>query len=168
MKKLFVTLLFLLIIIFADSSFAVSPDSTLSSAVVFTASLNAAQESPTDTSKGTGTAYAVLSPDRKQLTYRITYAKLTSNFSAAHFHLGAPGVNGGVVMPITTFNGNSAMGVWNDIPDSLVGELIKGNIYINIHTSNYKAGEIRGQLLPVSGVGFYMNIDAAQVTYADT
>ncbi len=168
MKTLFVTALFVLLIAFTNSSFAVSSDSTLSSAIVFTASLNAAQESSSDTSKGTGTAYAVLSADRKQLTYRITYAQLTSNFSAAHFHLGASGVNGGVVKPITTFNGNSAMGVWSDIPDSLVGELLKGNIYINIHTANYKAGEIRGQLTPVEGAGFYMNIDAAQVTYADT
>ena len=168
MKKLLVTLLFLPFLFNSEIIFASSADSTLSSSIVFTASLNAAQESPTDTSMGTGTAYAVLSPDRTQLTYRITYARLTSKFSAAHFHLGAPGINGGVVKPITSFSGNTAMGVWKDIPDSLIGELMKGNIYINIHTSNYQDGEIRGQLVPVKGTGFYMNIDAAQVTYADT
>ncbi len=150
---------------FPQSSFMTPPSSSL---IVFTASLNAMQESPNDTSAGTATMFATLSGDRTMLNYQITFTNLTSNITGAHFHLGAPGVSGGVVEPITTFNGNTSVGVWNNIPDSLVGELLKGNIYVNIHTTKYPGGEIRGQLTPVNGIGFLINLNAMQVTTADT
>ena len=168
MKKLLVTSLFFISVFCLGTAFSATSASSSGSSIVFTASLNAVQESLTDTSMGTATAYAILSSDRTELTYQITYAQLTSKFSAAHFHLGAPGINGGAVEPITSFAGNTASGVWKNIPDSLVGELLKGNIYINIHTTNYPGGEIRGQLTPVNGVAFFTNINAAQVNSADT
>lgn len=119
-----------------------------------------------------GTAWAVLdmSPpvpvngqiSSPTLTYRVTYAQLDSTFTAAHFHLGAAGTNGAVVMPITTFSGNTAQGSWSDVPDSLIDAIMGGNIYINVHSKAYPAGEIRGQLERADGIPFSISLSSDQ------
>ena len=116
------------------------------------------------TTNATGTAWAVLSADLSSLSYQVTYAQLDSNFTASHFHIGAAGSSGGVIFPITTFSGNTASGSWDNIPDSIVAKLIKGELYINVHSIAHPGGEIRGQLYPVSGIGFTVSLDGNQVT----
>ncbi|MCL5034445.1 MAG: CHRD domain-containing protein, partial [Bacteroidetes bacterium] len=133
---------------------------TAGAQVFFTANLNGSQSVPAVSTPATGTAWAVLNGNT--LTYRVTYANLSSSFLAAHFHLGAAGVNGGVAMGITTFVGNTAQGEWNNVPDTMIADMMKGDIYINIHSSYYPNGEIRGQLEPAPGVGIAMALDGAQ------
>ena len=76
-------------------------------------------------------------------------------FTNAHFHNEAVGVNGGVVRGIfDDFVGNTASGIWTStdaqpLTDELIAELLAGNIYVNIHTTANPGGEIRGQLSPV-------------------
>jgi hypothetical protein len=130
--------------------------------VFFTATIDSSQCVPVTTSSATGTLWAVLNPSAHTLTYQVTYANLDSTFTAAHFHLGAPGTNGGVVEPITTFNRNTAEGQWTNIPDSIIDALMTGNIYINIHSKKYPAGEIRGELKVADGVGFSISLDGSQ------
>jgi len=73
-------------------------------------------------------------------------------FTAAHFHDGAVGVNGGVVRAITgDFVGNTASGTWTrtgvpSLTAKLIANLLAGNIYVNIHTAANGGGEIRGQV----------------------
>ncbi len=140
--------------------------SPIFSQIMFTAVLDGSQEAPTPvTTNGTGTAWAVLSADLTSLSYQVTYAQLDSNFTASHFHIGAAGVSGGVVFPITSsFNGNTASGTWDNIPDTIVAKLLKGGLYLNVHSMAHPSGEIRGQLLPVSGTGFTVSLDGDQVT----
>jgi Cu/Zn superoxide dismutase len=132
-----------------------------SAQVFFVAQLDGSQEGSSIVTSASGTAFAELSPDTKTLTFRVTYANLDSTFTAAHFHDGAPGVSGPVVEPISSFHGNTADSSWN-IPDSLIADLMKGNIYINVHSDKYKGGEIRGQLKQAGGIGFSMSLDGAQ------
>ncbi len=154
MKRIRVTFLLLIIAAFA---------APVSAQVFFTASLSGSQSVPPAVSNGTGTAWAVLNMSSKSLTYRVTYAELDSTFTAAHFHLGAAGVNGPVVHPITsTFIGNTASGTWSNIPDTLITALMKGDIYINIHSEKYPAGEIRGQLKIAPDFGISMSLDGTQ------
>ncbi len=129
--------------------------------VFFVAELDGSQSVPSVSTAATGTAWAVLSADSKTLTYRVTYANLSSSFTASHFHLGAISTNGAVVEPIT-FTGNTAQGEWTNIPDSIVSALMTGKIYINIHSNNYPGGEIRGQLKVSAGQGFSMSLDGSQ------
>ncbi len=136
--------------------------STAGAQVFFTAQISGDQSVPAINTPATATAWAVLNQNTNTLTYRVTYANLSSSFLAAHFHLGAAGVNGPVVMPITTFTGNTAKGEWADIPDSLIAYMMKGDIYINIHSNLYPAGEIRGQLKPAQDIGVAMSINGAQ------
>jgi len=161
-------LIFIIVIIIITNAQPAFADPSQSAQIVFTVALNAANESSTDTSHATATGWAILSGDRTTLAYNITYAHLTSKFSGSHFHLGFTGVNGPVIKPIQ-FSGNSASGTWTSLPDSVVADLLNGQIYINIHSSNYPGGEIRGQVMPAKGIPLTITLDANQVaTSVDT
>ncbi len=133
--------------------------------ILFTASLTGSQETPPTASAGHGTLWAVLSPDMSTLTFRLTYANLSIGATAMHFHVGAPGVGGPVVFPIT-FSGNTASGTWTNVPDTILQHLIRGEVYANVHSSNHPGGEIRGQLTLAPGMGFTISADASQETPA--
>ena len=129
--------------------------------IMFTASLDGSQETPTVSTNATGTAWLVLSEDFKSISYSVTYARLSASFTGGHFHAGAIGVAGGVVFPLT-FSGNTARGVWNNIPDSILAKLFNGQLYVNIHSSANPGGEIRGQFNFADGIGFTASIDGNQ------
>ncbi|MFQ5605632.1 MAG: CHRD domain-containing protein, partial [bacterium] len=101
------------------------------------------------TSEGSGTGAFTLDDTMTEVAYSITVTNLTGPIAAAHFHRGAPGATGGVVKTITSdFVGNTAIGKWEStdsepLTPELVDELLKGNLYINIHTSSNQPGEIR-------------------------
>ena len=67
----------------------------------------------------------------------------------AHIHMGAPGKNGPVIVPLTKGSG----GEWA-VPAGakLSGEQMKsykaGDLYVNVHSDAHKGGEIRAQLKP--------------------
>lgn len=121
------------------------------------ANLNAEQEVPGSESDGSGTAYMALTD--AGLHFFLTAASLTGPITAAHFHMGAEGTDGPPVRTITddfAYGGHTAYGVWSayddePLTDDLIGALAAGDIYINIHTDEYPAGEIRGQVLPLEG-----------------
>ncbi|MCH8954488.1 CHRD domain-containing protein [candidate division KSB1 bacterium] len=125
--------------------------STSFSQTHFTAKLTGEQENPAVTTSATGTGAFVLTD--AGLAFTVTVEGL--EFTAAHFHNEAVGVNGGVVRTITgDFAGNTTSGVWTEtdgepLTNALMGELLNGNIYLNIHTAANAGGEIRGQLSPV-------------------
>ncbi|HTP79745.1 MAG TPA: CHRD domain-containing protein [Bacteroidota bacterium] len=102
-----------------------------------------------------GTAWALLSADRKTLTYQITIAKLQGTLTLAEFEISPSFTPVGSIL----FNGNTAAGTWTNIPDSLITYLARKHVYINIRSSISPAGEIRGYLKG-SQFGFTMNIDS--------
>jgi hypothetical protein len=135
---------------------------------VFTATLNAAQEPPTGgvavVSSGTGTARVELTPTGLTYTVNIT-SPLTTAITLAHIHgspTSVPGVNAGVLINLnpnlTITTGTLAQGVatgptTNNAAismDSLKVLMRAGLTYVNVHTSRYGGGEIRGQLLPAN------------------
>ena len=68
---------------------------------------------------------------------------------AAHIHVGAAGVNGPVIIPLT----GSAGDTWTvpagaKLTDEQMAAYKAGNLYVNIHTAEHKGGEIRTQLKP--------------------
>src|SRR5512140_92440 len=128
--------------------------------ILFTASLDGSQENPAVVTSSTGTAWAVLSADMKSLTYRVTYAQLSASRVGAHFHVGGTG-GGAVVLPLS-FNGNTVTGTWSSLPDSLVRHLLKGDMYVSVHSTNFPGGEIRGYFRVVHGIGFTVGLDGSQ------
>jgi hypothetical protein len=114
----------------------------LASESVFLAGLDGGEEVPATPVTNTGHASLFLNEDMTQVSYYIEYDAFP-NETAAHFHLGAPGVNGPVIFPLPA--GNPKVGVWNVTPAD-VAALFAGQVYVNIHTSDYPAGAIRGNI----------------------
>lgn len=110
---------------------------------LYVASLTGAQETPPNNSTATGTATLLLSPDENEARVAVNFSGLSSSQTGAHIH--GPGA-AGVAAPILFHlpNGN-----FNDVVISLsatdVQNLKSGLLYINLHTSNFPSGEIRGQ-----------------------
>jgi hypothetical protein len=108
------------------------------------ASINASSEVPPNSSKGTGTLTATYDTSSKKLSWKGSYSDLSGPATAAHFHSGEPGTNGGVAVPITPstspFEGSATL------TDAQAADLLAGKWYVNVHTEANKGGEIRGQV----------------------
>ena len=130
------------------------------------ATLSGAEEVPANDSQGRGVGIVRLSADGSTLEYRLNVANI-ENVTQAHIHLAAAGANGPVVAwlypaapPAQLIPGRSsgplATGAITaaDLVGPLAGqplsELVEairsGRAYVNVHTSQFPPGEIRGQL----------------------
>lgn len=108
--------------------------------------LNGAQETPPNNSGARGTGVLFVNPFTKAIAGRVDFSGFVS--TNAHIHRGAPGVQGGVVIPMA----NPSPTVWDlpagtTISDELLAALLKGELYYNVHSAAFPAGEIRGQLV---------------------
>jgi hypothetical protein len=108
--------------------------------------LTGAEETPAVTTQATGHGSIVVNAD-KSVSGSVTTQGI--NGTAAHIHLGAPGLKGGPV--ITLAKGDN--GVWTVPAGSVLNDeqyaaYLAGNLYINVHSAENKGGEIRGQLKP--------------------
>lgn len=111
--------------------------------LLFTATLNGAQETPPNNSTATGQATLLLSPDEKSGRVSVTFNSLSSTQTDAHIHgPAAPGVAAPPIFPLP-------LGQISDfqitLTPSQVQDLKNGLFYVNVHSSNFPAGEIRGQ-----------------------
>jgi hypothetical protein len=115
----------------------------------FTADLNGTQEQPAVVTQGRGTARLTLDTDTRKLTWNITYSNLSGPAMAAHIHGPAqPGQNAGVLINLAPQGMKSPLAGSADLTDAQMTDLLAGKYYINVHTDQNKAGEIRGQLYP--------------------
>jgi hypothetical protein len=121
----------------------------LATAQVFVAHLNGAQETPPNNSPATGLAVVHLTnPATGVITVDLTFSGLLAAQTAAHIHRAPPGVAGPVIVPLPlgSFTGFSAALTAAD-----VSNLLFGNLYVNVHSTVFQAGEIRGQLIECTG-----------------
>jgi 5'-nucleotidase len=98
---------------------------------------------------GTGSATIRLNAGLRQVCWDLTAADITLPASAAHIHRGAVGVAGPVVVTLSPPGaGGSSSGCATGVQRSLINEIIDfpERFYVNVHTSDYPAGAIRGQL----------------------
>ena len=92
------------------------------------------------------------------LCYAISFTALDFPETAAHFHGPASaGEGAGVLFGINAPAGPSAVGIspktgWvGPFGARAQGWLKQGKVYINVHSTLFPAGEIRGQVIPVGG-----------------
>jgi len=137
-----------------------------SSSHAFTARLSGAEEVPPADTRARGQATFRLSADGTELAYRLIVANI-ENVTMAHIHRAPSGANGPVVAwlypggpPAQLIPGRSqgvlAEGVLTAANlvgplagaslEDLVAELAAGDAYVNVHTSQFPAGEVRGQI----------------------
>ena len=114
---------------------------------IFEASLSPAQEVPPVASTATGAAEVQFNENTNKLSWKITYTGLSAAVSGGHIHGPASvGQNAGVVIPFTgNLIAQPIMGETTITP-AQHAELAAGLYYVNIHTSRFPAGVIRGQL----------------------
>jgi CHRD domain/PEP-CTERM motif len=147
--------------------------------VTYGASLSGAAESPPNGSAGTGTATVIIDDVANTMEVMVSFSGLSGTTTASHIHCctAAPGTGtAGVATVVPTFtgfplgvtsgtydhtfdmtqllsynapfvaaNGGTAAGAFA----SLVTGINAGKAYLNIHTSAFGGGEIRGFLAPV-------------------
>ena len=109
------------------------------------ARMSAAEEVPVNASTATGTGTLVVDPANRAVSGSIILTGMTA--TAAHIHLGAVGVNGAVIVPLTQLT----PGTWS-VPanTTFTADQLKaykqGNLYFNAHSAAFPGGEIRGQI----------------------
>ena len=131
--------------------------------LTFTAQLHGGNENPGVVTGSAGTATVTWNPASGSGTYRVEVYNMPVGTTASHIHVGAPGVNGPVIINFTV----PAGGISNDFAltgtfgcsdvtvraaqginscEDFSQAIVLGNTYVNVHSTANPGGEIRGQL----------------------
>jgi len=146
---------------------------------IYVADLSGAAEAPPNASPGTGTVRVTIDFDLVTMRIEASFSGLIGTTSAAHIHCctASPGVGtAGVATPVPSFPGfpsgvtsgsydqtfdmtdagsynpafvTASGGTVGDAFAALVAGMDGGQAYLNLHTSIFPGGEIRGFLAPV-------------------
>jgi hypothetical protein len=109
-------------------------------------SLTSSEETPPVMSSATGTGMIRVAKD-KSISGTIKTSGIDGTM--AHVHVGAPGQAGPAIITLD----KTGEGVWSIPPgskltDEQYSSFKAGNLYVNVHSADHKAGEIRAQLKP--------------------
>lgn len=97
-------------------------------------------------SDGSGSAHVTLNQGQGEVCFDIEVADIDTP-TAAHIHVGAAGVAGGVVVNLA-IDSNGLSGCVDGVSKALVKDIRKnpGSYYVNVHNAAYPGGAVRGQL----------------------
>ena len=152
--------------------------------ITFTTTLSGPGESPPNASTATGTGTVVIDLATHTLIVSETFSGLTTATTASHIHCCAatPGAAAGVATQVPTFSAfplgvtsgtftqtldSSLATTYNPAFVTLAGSvaaaetmlfngIAAGQAYLNIHTTQFPTGEIRGFLTPVPEPSTYV------------
>ena len=147
------TALLLLVALAVAGAAAGRPQATT---IKVSALMTAAQEVPAPkgdvaAARGTFTATVTRSGTNDVMNWQLTFTGLTGPAGAAHVHLGATGVAGGVAVPLCGPCESPVSGTAN-VDATVLNALETGGAYTNVHTATNAPGEIRGQIDVVANV----------------
>ncbi|HEY2296064.1 MAG TPA: CHRD domain-containing protein [Thermoanaerobaculia bacterium] len=139
-----------------------------------TARLRPFDEVPALSTGGGGHFSATISADGSEITYQLSYLNLSAAVLQSHLHFAQKGVNGGIMIFLCSNLGNGpagtqtcptgggtisgtihasdviggafSQGVTPGDLNAVLRGLRIGVVYVNVHTTNFPGGEIRGQL----------------------
>lgn len=133
----------------ATLAFAVAASATT---YTFSYILSGASEVPPNASPAFGSGTLFLDTVANTISVSYTFSGLVASQTAAHIHgPAAAGANAGVLVGFPL--GNLSNNVFG-ITDTIEGHILAGLTYINVHSTAFPGGEIRGQVLaPVSVEG---------------
>jgi hypothetical protein len=108
--------------------------------------LTGAQEVPANTSMASGGSNIRVGHDRS-VSGVVRYTGMVA--TVAHIHEAPPGANGPVIVPLMqTSAGMFAVPDGTMLTPPQYASYQAGNLYVNVHSAAYPAGEIRAQLKP--------------------
>jgi hypothetical protein len=141
---------------------------------VLRADLSGDEEVPAVFSTGKGELRLLVYPGRNTIAYELSYSSLLADATQAHIHFGQPSVNGNISVFLCSNLGNGPDGtqacplrsgtvsglitadqvVANAAPqgiaagdiDALIDVLREQLTYVNVHSTRFPGGEIRGQI----------------------
>jgi glucose/arabinose dehydrogenase len=115
----------------------------------FTTTLTGAAEVPgPGDPDGSGTATVTLNPDGEEVCWEIQVSDITLPATAAHIHEAPVGVAGPVVVTLSAPDANGVASGCTTVASAEIMEILEHpeEYYVNVHTSDYPAGAVRGQL----------------------
>lgn len=108
--------------------------------------LTGAQEVPANTSTASGNSSIRVAHDRS-VSGGVRYTGMLA--TVAHIHEAPVGANGPVIVPLVkTADGMFVVPAGTLLTPSQHASYQAGNLYVNVHSAAYPAGEIRAQLKP--------------------
>jgi hypothetical protein len=140
------------------------------------AELSSYNEVPSLSTSGRGSFFGRLSHDETKIEYRLDYAGLEGAVTVSHIHLGARHTTGGVIvwlcgpagtapaetpecgdpggsgpeaegtLSAASVVGPGGQGIAPGEFEELVKAIKAGATYVNVHSSSFPTGEIRGQI----------------------
>lgn len=107
--------------------------------------LTGTQEVPPNASTADGCGSFVIDPINNKITYRIVVTNLSSAETAAHIHGPAgPGVAGPIMFTLPAGPVKTGVITYAQAQEA---DILAGKIYVNVHTTNFPGGEVRGQIV---------------------
>ena len=124
--------------------------------LVYDTWMTGGQEVPANDAVSFGLAIGELESDLSGMNTAILVDKSSGDITGAHFHNAALGSNGDVVLNLTEFITGSFI-LTDDVlavDDAFVSSFLSGDLYLNVHTEMYPAGEVRGQVYRIARDGY--------------
>jgi hypothetical protein len=97
---------------------------------------------------GNGSATIAVNPGQGEVCYELSVADITLPAIGAHIHVGDAGENGPVVVPLEPPDATGVSSGCAQVSRELALAIIQDpeNYYVNVHTTDFQNGALRGQL----------------------
>lgn len=119
-------------------------DMPSSDIVTYKATLSGMNEVPANASTASGTSTLTYNKSTKMFSIETSYSGLKP--SMGHIHKAIKGTNGAVIFPFTDVS-VSPIKLESSLTAAQLLALEKDSMYVNLHTTAFPGGEIRGQLM---------------------
>ncbi len=141
------------------------------STAYFFAPLSSTSEAPPARSGAFGAV--ILEWNAGQLLASGSFSNLESAFNrnvmdGAHIHLGYPGQNGGIVLPLAATTSDGDLSGTFELMDNMAqisagfpDTVLARRLYVNIHSTDIPSGELRGQVMPYANAYFTATLSGA-------
>jgi hypothetical protein len=165
-------LLFATIAVISTATFVTKVDAADESGTRLRAMLKGFNETPANSTPATGTFRATISEDQMSISFDLSYSRLVADSLFAHIHLGQKNVAGGVMIffcdnsdpshsprscptrggtvtgTVTAADviGPAGQGIAPGEFAEVLEAIRSGVTYVNVHSVQFPAGEIRGQV----------------------
>jgi hypothetical protein len=117
----------------------------------FEAFLDGLQEVPPNASPATGTSTLTINSATNEVCVHLEFSGLIAPQTAAHVHAPAPpGVNAGIIMPLSFGSPSDTCAI---LTAQNIADIRAGLSYVNVHSTTFPGGEIRGQYAKVPEPG---------------